>query len=306
MSPIFLAICLMILIGVIAAVASPFRRTDRATFNLMGRDAEDNQERADLFIERDVLRQSLRELDIELAQGRLEQDDYERLQATDERQLLSVLNRLNALAAPVTQPLFPERMPHSGTAWGSAIATSLIVAVLSMGIYGFLQWRTINRLVNVQAGMSAQTPDPGAMVARLEARLKENPDDVEGQMMAGRSYMAMSRIDEAKQAYGKVLALAPRNHEAHYNLGVIMIEQRQFDDPNIFRAALKHFDAVLVDLPNQPGVNWYKGLALWYLKRYRETEEYWATAHKNLKPGSPDAAFVKQALAKLRKGETPI
>jgi len=32
--------------------------------------------------------------------------------------------------------------------------------------------------------------------------------------------------------------------------------------------------------------------------------EYWATAHTNLKPGSQDAEFVKQALAKLREGET--
>ena len=306
MSPIFFSICLMLLIGVIAAVASPFWRTDRSTSDLMGQDGEDDQERADLFIERDVLRQSLRELDVELAQGRLEQEDYARLQATDERRLLAILDRLDALAAPGPQPSPPEHATRRGSAWGAAIATGLIVAVLSVGIYGFLQWRTINRLVNVQAGMADQAPDPRAMVARLEARLKENPDDVQGQMMAGRSYMAMNRIDDAKNAYGKVLALDSRNHEAHYNLGVIMIEQRQFDDPNIFRAALKHFDAVLVDLPNQPGVNWYKGLALWYLKRYRETEEYWATAYKNLQPGSPDANFVKQALAKLRKGETPI
>ena len=306
MSPVFLGICLMLLIGVIAAVASPFWRKDHTTPDLMSQDAEDDQERADLFIERDVLRQSLRELDVELAQGRLEQEDYERLRATDERRLLSLLDRLDELAAPGPQPSPPEHAPRRGNAWGSAIAAGTVVAVLSVGTYGFLQWRTINRLVNVQAGMAAQTPDPRAMVARLEARLKENPDDVQGQMMAGRSYMAMSRIDDAKMAYTKVLALDSRNHEAHYNLGVIMIDQRQFDDPKIFQAALKHFDAVLVDLPNQPGVNWYKGLALWYLKRYRETEEYWATAYKNLQPGSPDADFVKQALAKLRKGETPI
>ncbi len=60
---------------------------------------------------------------------------------------------------------------------------------------------------------------------------------------------------------------------------------------------------VLIDLPNQPGGNWYKRLALWFLKRYWEIEEYWATAHTNLTPGSQDAEFVKQALDKLRKGK---
>ncbi len=306
MSIIFIIICASILIGVIAAISSPFWKKDPTTPDLISQEAEDDQEHADLSVEREVLRQSLQELEIDLAQGRLEQEDYERLKATDERRLLRVLDRLEALAATPTQASTSHRAKQTGSAWGSAIAASLVVLVLSVGIYSYLQWRTINRLVEAQTDMAAQAPDPREMVARLEARLKENPDDVQGQMMAGRSYMALDRIDDAKKAYEKVLELDPRNHEAHYNLGVIMIDERKFDDPKVFEAALQHFDAVLVDLPNQPGVNWYKGLALWYLKRYRETEEFWAIAYKNLKPGSQDAEFVKQALAKLREGKTPF
>ncbi|MEC9005666.1 MAG: c-type cytochrome biogenesis protein CcmI [Nitrospirota bacterium] len=307
MSIIFIIICFVILIVVLAAISSPFLKKDPTTPELISQEAAEDQERADLSVEREVLRQSLQELDVELAQGRLEQEDYDRLKATDERRLIDVLDRLEALAATQTHESSTEQTKKTGAAWGSAIAASLIVLVLSVGIYSFLQWRTINRLVDIQTQMTAQQgPDPREMVARLEARLKKNPDDAQGHMMAGRSYMALNRADDAKKAYEKVLELDARNHEAHYNLGIIMIEERKFDDPKIFETALKHFDAVLVDLPNQPGVNWYKGLALWYLKRHRETEEFWATAHKNLEPGSQDAEFVKQALAKLRDGETPF
>ena len=305
MSTIFLIACAVILLGVTAAVSSPLWRQDPTTPELISREAAEDQERADLSVEREGLRQSLHELDVELAQGRLEPEDYERLKATDERRLLGVLDRLAALTVPNSPSSVPDHV-EKPRAWGSATAASLIVLTSAIAIYGFLQWQTMNRLVNAQAEMAAQMPDPRDMVARLEARLKENPDDVQGQMMAGRSYMALNRVEEAKAAYETVLKLDPRNHEAHYNLGVIMIDERKFDDPKIFQMALKHFDTVLVDLPNQPGVNWYKGLALWYLKRYRETEEFWATAHKNLQPGSQDAEFVKQALAKLRKGETPF
>ena len=305
MSIIFLIACAVILLGVTAAVSSPLWRQDPTTPELISREAAEDQERADLSVEREGLRQSLHELDVELAQGRLEPEDYERLKATDERRLLGVLDRLAALTVPNSPSSVPDHV-EKPRAWGSATAASLIVLTSAIAIYGFLQWQTMNRLVNAQAEMAAQMPDPRDMVARLEARLKENPDDVQGQMMAGRSYMALNRVEEAKAAYETVLKLDSRNHEAHYNLGVIMIDERKFDDPKIFQTALKHFDTVLVDLPNQPGVNWYKGLALWYLKRYRETEEFWATAHKNLQPGSQDAEFVKQALAKLRKGETPF
>ncbi len=306
MSTIFFIVCLTILIGVIAGISAPFWRKDPTASELIRQEAEEDQERADLSVEREVLLQSIQELDVELAQGRLEQEDYERLKATDEQRLLGVLDRLETLAVTSRPSSSSKQAGKPGSAWGSAIAVSLVVVTLSVGIYSFLQWRTINRLVGIQTDRAAQLPDPREMVARLEARLKENPDDVQGQMMAGRSYMVLERTDDAKNAYEKVLALDPRNHEAHYNLGVIMIEERKFDDPKVFEAALKHFDLVLVDRPNAPGVNWYKGLALWYLKRYRETEEFWATAYKNLDPGSQDAEFVKQALAKLRNGETPF
>lgn len=306
MSTIFFIVCLTILIGVIAAISSPFWRKDPTTPELIDREAEEDQERADLSVEREVLLQSLQELDVELAQGRLEQEDYERLKVTDEQRLLGVMDRLEALAATGRPASSSEQDGQPASAWGPAIAVSLVVVVFSVGTYSFLQWRTIDRLVGLQTERTGQMPDPREMVARLEARLKENPDDVQGQMMAGRSYMVLERVDDAQKAYAKVLELDPRNHEAHYNLGVIMIEQRKFDDPKVFEAALKHFDRVLVDRPNEPGVNWYKGLALWYLKRYRETEEFWATAYKNLDPGSQDADFVKQALAKLRSGETPF
>ncbi len=306
MSTIFFIVCLTILIGVIAGISSPFWRKDPTASQLISQEAEEDQERADLSVEREVLLQSLQELDIELAQGRLEQEDYERLKATDEQRLLGVMDRLEVLTATGRLPLSSEQPRQRGSAWGSAIAVSLVVVIFSIGTYSFLQWRTINRLVGIQTDRAAQLPDPREMVARLEARLRENPDDVQGQMLAGRSYMALDRVDDAKKAYEKVLGLDPRNHEAHYNMGVIMIEERKFDDPKLFEAALKHFEVVLIDRPNEPGVNWYKGLALWYLKRYRETEEFWATTYNNLDPGSTDAEFVKQALAKLRDGETPF
>ena len=224
MSLIFIIICFVILIIVITAISSPFWKKDPTTPELISQEAAEDQERADLSVEREVLRQSLQELDVELAQGRLEQEDYDRLKATDERRLIDVLDRLEALAATQTHESSTEQTKKTGTAWGSAIAASLIVLVLSVGIYSFLQWRTINRLVDVQAQMTTQqAPDPREMVARLEARLKKNPDDVQGQMMAGRSYMALNRVDDAKKAYEKVLELDARNHEAHYNLGLSLI-----------------------------------------------------------------------------------
>jgi cytochrome c-type biogenesis protein CcmH len=50
-----------------------------------------------------------------------------------------------------------------------------------------------------------------ALVSRLAARMKENPEDAEGWMMLGRSYAVLGRFGEASEAYAKAAARMPRD-----------------------------------------------------------------------------------------------
>lgn len=307
MSPIlsFLFPLLVILAIVLFALTVPFWRKDPSPISF-AQDDDRAQEQADLQVERETLARSLQELEMEVTQGRMERVDYERLKATDERRLLQVLDRLEELKEIEASPAAELA---SGTTrrggWGRAIASGSIVLLASLGIYGLLQFQQGQRILEAQERMGGG-PNPLEMVAKLESRLKENPDDLQGQIMAGRSYQALDRLPEAKKAWEKVLELDPKQNEAHYNLGVAMIETRKFDDPELFKEALTHFDVVLKDLPNQPAVNWYRGLALWYLDRKQETDAAWTLASQNMEPGSKDAEFVKDALTKLRAGQVPF
>ena len=307
MSPIlsFLFPLIVILTIVLFALTVPFWRKDPSPISF-AQDDDRAQEQADLQVERETLARSLQELEMEVTQGRMERVDYERLKATDERRLLQVLDRLEELKEIEASPAAELT---SGTTrrggWGRAIASGLVVLLASLGIYGLLQFQQGQRILEAQERMGGG-PNPLEMVAKLEARLKENPDDLQGQIMAGRSYQALDRLPEAKKAWEKVLELDPKQNEAHYNLGVAMIETRKFDDPELFKEALAHFDVVLKDLPNQPAVNWYRGLALWYLDRKQETDAAWTLASQNMEPGSKDAEFVKDALTKLRAGQVPF
>lgn len=299
----FLVAVVLLLACVLAVLVLPAWRRDAEPIP-MGDEAERDQEHADLGIEREGLARSLRELEVEHGQGRLTGEDFARLKATDERLLLRVLDRLEALeaAAPTS-----ARHPAGRTPWVTMLAPAAMVLVLSSGVYAYLQWKQTQIFAAMQARAGGPgMPDPRQMVSRLEARLRENPNDLEGQIMLGRSYLALDRIPEARKAWSAVLELNPRNHEAHYNLGVILINTRKFDDPDLFKTALAHFDAALVNVPMEPAVNWYRGLALWYLRRYPETESAWSTAVQNLPPGSEDAEFVKAALIKLRAGAPPF
>jgi cytochrome c-type biogenesis protein CcmH len=52
------------------------------------------------------------------------------------------------------------------------------------------------------------------MVAKLEQRMKDQPDDAEGWSMLGRSYSAMGRYPEAVTAFKRVAALKPKDAQA--------------------------------------------------------------------------------------------
>ena len=298
---------IIILILVLVAITLPFWRKDPDPFSPFHND-DRTQELADLIVEREVLVRSLQELDVELAQKRMEPADHARLKATDEHRLLQVLDRLEMLQKAASQDTeTSQATPTRKRTWIPITICVVTVLLSSLGTYLWVQVQALEKLQATQAQTAGGAgPNPLEMVARLEKRLAKNPDDLEGQIMAGRSYQVLNRFEEAQKAWTKVVELQPRNNEALYNLGVILIETRKFDDPEVFTKALAYFDKVLIDRPNEPGVNWYRGLALWYLKRTRETEDAWALAFKNLEPASQDAQFVKEALKKLRAGEVPF
>jgi cytochrome c-type biogenesis protein CcmH len=271
----------------------------------------EDQERNDLELEKERLLTSLLELETEKAEGRLNDIDYQRLKGTDENRLVKVLDRLDQLSSQpktTTHTQWQRSSPHPDGMFQSIkpVLLGLLVVGGTLGIYSYVNGKIgleAQRIaIERQAQMVQGMPNPLEMVARLEARLRENPDDLQGQIMAGRSYMALDRFDDAKKAWSKVIELDRRSHEAHFNLGWILIQTRNTEDPGIFEEALAHFDAALINVPREPAVLWYRGVALVHLKRFREADESWTTAYQNLSPDSEDAEFIKEALQGLRAG----
>jgi cytochrome c-type biogenesis protein CcmH len=105
----------------------------------------------------------------------------------------------------VTQTAAPAR-----TAWPVAIAVMILLPASAVGIYAYLQgpfWQTLDTVRNAPAATAPV--DPAAMVARLEARLAENGNDVEGWKRLGRSYVVLGRAEDARRAYDRAAQLAP-------------------------------------------------------------------------------------------------
>lgn len=302
----------LILIIVVIILSLPFLRKS-GSVTLLGKEAEEGQERLDLEIERQTFLNSLAELELDFAQEKFGQMDYERLKAIDERRFVSILSRIDELDKQQhTLSSLPKRKAQQYemsevVRWSSSVLVSLLLIGSAAGMYYYIMDKQARKIRQDQSSQSAQgIPNPAEMVARLESRLKDNPDDIEGQMMAGRSYMTLNRYGDAKKAWTKVLELAPRNHYAHLNLGIILLETEPRSKTQSVEKAIQHFDKALVNIPKEPVLLWYHGVALVRLNRFQLADESWTKSYQNLTSGTEEANFVKDALQKLRAGNPPL
>src|SRR4029079_1413579 len=93
---------------------------------------------------------------------------------------------------------------HGGRA---ALVVGIAVPLLAIGVY--FATATLRGLdPHIGAPSEAQVE---AMVARLAAKMRENPDDVEGWKLLGCSYAVMGRYDDSVKAFAQAAQRAPRD-----------------------------------------------------------------------------------------------
>jgi cytochrome c-type biogenesis protein CcmH len=119
-----------------------------------------------------------------------------------------------AIAAfAVAFPLLRDR--QSRLAGGLAV---VFVMGAAAGLYPL--WSNWNW--HAPAQIAGGGPDIAAMVAKLEERLRGQPNDLSGWLMLGRSYLALNRLDDAILAYGHARQLDRKSAEAAMGLGEAM------------------------------------------------------------------------------------
>jgi len=100
---------------------------------------------------------------------------------------------------------------------------------------------------------------PSAMVAALEAKLREKPDDPAGWILLGRSYQVMEDYPRSATAYERAVKLTGSNNvDALIGLGVALAAT---DEASITGRAGQLFERSLELAPEDPRALWYGGFA---------------------------------------------
>lgn len=139
-----------------------------------------------------------------------------------------------------------------------AISTALIsvlVPAVAIGMYAGLSkwdWKASEQ----QLQQSAQMDD---LLQQLEDRLKENPQDVNGWLLLGRSHASMGRFPQAADAYQHAYDVSKgENVDAMLGLAEAMFLT---DESSLGGRAGELFEAALVRAPQHPKALWYGSVA---------------------------------------------
>ena len=156
-------------------------------------------------------------------------------------------------------PLLRSREPDAGVSVKerriSAIAIALFVPALAAGLYMTLSkwnWKAAEASV-------AQEQQMDELLDKLKAKLAENPNDVNGWLLLGRSYSSLQKyalaVDAFQNAYDKS---GGENVEAMIGLGEALA---MTDEASLGGRAGQLFDAALERAPNHPKALWYGSIA---------------------------------------------
>ena len=236
-----------------------------------------------------IYRDQLRELDADLAAGTLAREDYERARAELEARALRDAGQPDA---PPAQP--PDRPavepPGRRFAWGLAAAVPL-VAVLLYVLVG------TPGAIDREGQLHASRAQVEAMVERLAARLRENPDDVTGWKLLGRSYGVMGRYGEAALAYANAAKLAPRDAQLLADLAdVLAMARGQSLQGEPEQLALR---ALEIEPGNLKALA-LAGSAAFERKDYAAAAKHWERMLAYVEPNSEDARSIQQNVAEAR------
>jgi cytochrome c-type biogenesis protein CcmH len=151
-------------------------------------------------------------------------------------------------ASAVALPLLRHRQSR---VLGAVAAVIIIgAAALLYPLWSNWNWRA--------PAASAAGPDVAAMVAKLEKHLQDQPGDLTGWLMLGRSYLALNRLDDALVAYDHAHRLDGKNPDAAMGLGEAMSLRAGGE---ITPEASQLFEEALSEAPGNPQALLYGGFA---------------------------------------------
>lgn len=185
-----------------------------------------------------------------------------------------------------------------GKPWAVAAFFAVLIPAVAIGFY---LWVGVPEATDPKA-LAAASAQPGdhqieELVAALEKKMQDRPDDVQGWMLLARSYAATGKTEKALKAYERLAKLAPDDASvlADYADALALSRGRNLagEPTELVLRALK------AD-PRHPKALALAGTAKLNSGDYAESLAYWERLYAVFPPDSPDASQVRDIIEDVR------
>ena len=172
----------------------------------------------------------------------------------------------------------------------------LLIVGVSVGLYAHRGQSDIPSVSGGEAEM-----DVAAMVSSLAARMQDEPDNIEGWKMLGRSYMSLQDFPAAVTAYERAVELENSEQaQTLVDLGAAILAR---DQARIEGRTSALFESALALEPNNPSALFYGGIAALNRGNTDLAAERWEIL-LSLNPPENIRGVLEQRIAEWR-GEPP-
>ena len=260
-----------------------------------------------------VYRDQLQELERDLDAGRLVAADFDAAKIEVERRMLTASAAQETTATASLQVVRKRRLLASILVIFAVPAGALLTYV-SVGSPGMrdlpLIARTDGAGTRALAGRiggselgqepAESSPQPQSevwkIIAGLQDKLADNPEDVDGWSLLARSFMVTERYRDAVAAYARALALVPDNLQLMAARGEALVLAA---DGLVPPAAIKDFRLVHEKEPLEPRSRYFLGLARSQAADAAGALDWWVALEADTPPGAPWQALLAQRIDEI-------
>lgn len=176
-----------------------------------------------------------------------------------------------------------------------------LAAIIALAAIGIAVWkRSAPASETATAPAMPAATDPASMIASLEARLKERPDDADGWRMLGQAFFETGKYAESATAYARATQIDPKKAVYWSSLGEARVMAGSGDVPPDAKSAFEK--AIALDAKD-PRARYFLGVAKDMSGDHKGAIDDWLALLADTPAGAPWEADVRQLVTEVAAKE---
>lgn len=245
-----------------------------------------------------LFKERQQELDELLANGTMEQAQYDTLSVELQRRVLEEAEQEPDVSTDTNQGR------PGAKHWPAALAITLVMGVAAVLLYQSIgyqpDWAITQTLESARSKVAAGEKADAErleLLERLQARLQQRPDEPFYWMLKGNVEMEMARLQESVDSFEALLALVPEDTSVMAKL----LEARYLRDRGQLDAQSQALAAQILQRdPNNVRTLGLLGIHSFESRRYAQAIAYWQKLLPLVGPFSPNGKMISQGIERAK------